>query len=99
MRFWHTCTALALLLSHAAIAAPPENVEVTPEGGLNFYTTDKGQRRRTFSITPGGSLVAGGVSRIGTPFTNVPPLIDPTEYDKAGASGGRNWVHDFYFGR
>ncbi len=50
-------------------------------------------------MTPQGSLIAGGVSRAGTPLTNEPPVIDPVEYDKAGAGGGRNWIHDFYFGR
>jgi hypothetical protein len=39
------------------------------------------------------------VSRTGTPLTNKPPVIDPSEYDRAGAGGGRNWIHDFYFGR
>jgi hypothetical protein len=73
--------------------------EVTAEGGVNFYTNYEGRRMRSFAITPQGSLVAGGVSRVGTPLTDEPPTIDPTEYDKAGASGGRNWIHDFYFGR
>lgn len=76
-----------------------ENVEVTPGGGANFYTTYRGKRRRSFSISPGGSLIAGGVSRAGTPLTDEPPVIDPSEYDEAGAAGGRNWIHDFYFGR
>lgn len=76
-----------------------ENAEVTPDGGVNFYTTCKGKRQRSLAISPDGSLIAGGVSRKGTPFTDDPPTIDPTEYDKAGASGGRNWIHDFYFGR
>ena len=76
-----------------------QKVEVTPEGGLNFYTMQDGRRMRSLAISPQGSLIAGGVSRIGTPFTDEPPTIDPTEYDRAGASGGRNWVHDFYFGR
>lgn len=77
-----------------------QNAEVTPEGGVNFYTTFKGQRIRSLAISPQGSLIAGGVSQgVKAPFTNVPPTIDPTDYDKAGASGGRNWVHDFYFGR
>src|SRR4051794_33329487 len=70
-----------------------ENAEVTAEGGLNFYTTYKGKRLRSFAISPGGSLIAGGVSRIGTPLTDEPPLIDPSEYDRAGAGGGRNWIH------
>lgn len=83
----------------AAALALLHNAEITPEGGINFYTTHKGQRIRSLAITPQGSLVAGGVSRTGTPFTDEPPVIDPVEYDKAGASGGRNWIHDFYFGR
>lgn len=77
----------------------PPNIEITPEGGVNFYTTFQGKRMRSFAISPQGSLIAGGVSRAGTPLTNDPPTIDPVEYDKAGAGGGRNWVHDFYFGR
>ena len=76
-----------------------QNAEITPEGGINFYTTYKGKRVRSFAITPQGSMLAGGVSRKDTPLTNEPPLIDPVEYDKAGAGGGRNWIHDFYFGR
>jgi hypothetical protein len=77
-----------------------QNAQITPEGGVNFYTTHKGKRMRSFAISPQGSLIAGGVSHgEKTPFSNEPPTIDPTEYDKAGASGGRNWVHDFYFGR
>lgn len=76
-----------------------ENMEVTRDGGINFYTTHKGKRIRSFAITPQGSLVAGGVSRRDTPLTNEPPVIDPVEYDKAGAGGGRSWIHDFYFGR
>lgn len=76
-----------------------ECAEITPEGGFNFYTTHKGKRQRAFAITPQGSLVAGGVSRTGTPVTNDPPVINPVEYDKAGAHGGRDWIHDFYFGR
>ena len=77
-----------------------QHAEVTPEGGINFYRTDKGRRVRSFAISPAGSLIAGGVSQgAKTPFTNELPTIDPVEYDKAGASGGRNWVHDFYFGR
>ena len=77
-----------------------QNVEITPEGGVNFYTTFKGQRRRSLAISPQGSLIAGGVSQgAKTPFTNDPPTIDPSDYDRAGASGGRNWIHDFYFGR
>ena len=83
----------------AAVQSLWDNAEVTPEGGINFYTTRTGVRRRSFSITPLGSLVAGGVSRAGTPLTNEPPTIDPVEYDKAGAHGGRDWIHDFYFGR
>jgi hypothetical protein len=82
-----------------AARAMLENMEVTPEGGINFYTTFKGKRMRSLAISPQGSLIAGGVSRAGTPFTNDPPTIDPVEYDKAGAGGGRNWIHDFYFGR
>lgn len=76
-----------------------QSAEVTPEGGINFYTTLDGKRMRSFSISPRGSLIAGGVSRAGTPFTDEPPTIDPVDYDKAGAGGGRNWIHDFYFGR
>ena len=76
-----------------------ENIEVTPAGGLNIYATQDGKRRRTLAISPQGSIIAGGVSRAGTPETNEPPVIDPVEYDKAGAHGGRDWVHDFYFGR
>ena len=77
----------------------PRDAEVTADGGINFYTTYKGRRVRSFAVTPQGSLLAGGVSRKDTPLTNEPPLIDPVEYDKAGAGGGRNWIHDFYFGR
>ncbi len=93
--------AVCLLLSHSMVVAQSAlpNVEVTAEGGVNIYTTHNGKRQRSFSITPQGSLIAGGVSRTGTPFTDEPPVIDPVEYDKAGASGGRNWIHDFYFGR
>ncbi len=76
-----------------------ENMEITPEGGVNFYTTFNGKPMRALAISPQGSLIAGGVSRAGTPDTNDPPTIDPVEYDKAGAGGGRNWIHDFYFGR
>jgi hypothetical protein len=77
-----------------------QNMEITKDGGINFYTTFNGKRIRSLAISPQGSLIAGGVSRgAKTPFTNEPPTIDPTEYDKAGASGGRNWIHDFYFGR
>ena len=76
-----------------------QNAEVTADGGLNFYTTHNGKRWRSFAVTPQGSLLAGGVSRTGTPLTNEPPLIDPLDYDKAGAGGGRNWIHDFYLGR
>jgi len=76
-----------------------QQAEVTADGGVNFYTTHKGKRRRSFAVTPQGSLLAGGVSRAGTPLTNEPPLIDPLDYDKAGAGGGRSWIHDFYFGR
>jgi hypothetical protein len=75
------------------------NIEVTPDGGLNIYGTQDGKRRRTLAISPQGSIIAGGVSRAGTPETNEPPVIDPVEYDKAGAHGGRDWIHDFYFGR
>jgi len=75
------------------------DAEVTADGGINFYTTHKGRRVRSFAVTPQGSLLAGGVSRKDTPLTNDPPLIDPLDYDKAGAGGGRNWIHDFYFGR
>jgi hypothetical protein len=82
-----------------AAAAVLANIEVTPAGGLNIYATQDGKRRRTLAITPQGSIIAGGVSRAGTPETNEPPVIDPVEYDKAGAHGGRDWVHDFYFGR
>jgi hypothetical protein len=83
----------------AAAQAVLQNIEITPEGGVNFYTTLNGKRQRSLAISPRGSLIAGGVSRAGTPFTDEPPVIDPTEYDKAGASGGRDWIHDFYFGR
>src|SRR4051794_36009313 len=76
-----------------------ENIEITPDGGVNIYTRFKGKRMRSLAISPQGSLIAGGVSRVGTPFTDEPPTIDPVEYDKAGAGGGRNWIHDFYFGR
>jgi hypothetical protein len=76
-----------------------QNSEVTLDGGVNFYTHHEGRRMRSFAITPQGSLIAGGVSRVGTVLTDEPPTIDPVEYDKAGASGGRNWIHDFYFGR
>jgi hypothetical protein len=95
---------LVVLPPPRTAAQPPlpkllENAEITAEGGVNFYSTYQGKRRRSFSISPGGSLIAGGVSRRGTPLTDEPPTIDPTEYDRAGASGGRNWIHDFYFGR
>jgi hypothetical protein len=77
-----------------------ENMEITPEGGVNFYTTFNGKRMRSLAISPQGSLIAGGVSYgAKTPLTNDPPTLNPVEYDKAGAGGGRNWVHDFYFGR
>ncbi len=77
-----------------------KNAVVSPQGGIDFYTTYKGRRLRSFSVSPGGSLIAGGVSQgAKAPFTNDPPTIDPSEYDKTGAGGGRNWVHDFYFGR
>jgi hypothetical protein len=36
-----------------------QHAEITPEGGLNFYTTFNGQRHRSFAITPQGSLLAG----------------------------------------
>jgi hypothetical protein len=101
--------AVLIILAQPFLSAQPpaqkpapkflENAEITTEGGVNFYTTYQGKRLRSLAISPGGSLIAGGVSRKGTPFTNEPPTIDPTEYDKAGASGGRNWIHDFYFGR
>src|SRR5688572_27770728 len=83
-----------------AAQAMLQNMEITPEGGINFYTTFKGKRMRSLAISPQGSLIAGGVSYgAKTPLTDDPPTLDPTEYDKAGAGGGRNWVHDFYFGR
>ncbi|MSR52591.1 MAG: hypothetical protein EXS09_04800 [Gemmataceae bacterium] len=113
--FVASCIAFTLALSVIVVLAQPEssaqpkepspgqkflqNAEVTADGGVNFYTTENGKRRRSFAISPGGSLIAGGVSRKGTPFTDEPPTIDPVEYDKAGAGGGRNWIHDFYFGR
>src|SRR4051812_30737260 len=76
----------------AAALSLLENAEITPEGGINFYTTFNGKRQRSLAISPQGSLIAGGVSRKGTPFTNDPPVIDPVEYDKAGAHGGRDWI-------
>lgn len=82
--------------SSTHVLAP--QAEVTPGGGLNFYTTYKGQRTRRFAITPAGSLIAGGVSSIHTPKTNEPPTIDPAEYDARG-DDQRAWIHDFYFGR
>jgi hypothetical protein len=84
----------------AAAQSVLQNMEVTPDGGVNFYTTFKGKRMRSLAISPQGSLIAGGVSKgKEAPLTNDPPTIDPSEYDKAGAGGGRNWIHDFYFGR
>ena len=77
-----------------------ENMEITPEGGVNFYTTFNGKRLRSLAISPQGSLIAGGVSYgPKTPNTNDPPTLNPVDYDNAGAHGGRDWVHDFYFGR
>ncbi|MDQ3622700.1 MAG: hypothetical protein M3463_09455 [Verrucomicrobiota bacterium] len=74
--------------------------EVTAEGGFNFYNIYQGKRMRSLAISPQGSLIAGGLSKgKEAPLTNDPPTIDPVAYDKAGAGGGRNWIHDFYFGR
>ncbi len=70
-----------------------------PSGVLNFYTEHKGERVRALSITPEGSLIAGGVSTSETPKTNVPPVIDPLRYDNDNSGERRNWIHDFYFGR
>lgn len=42
----------------AAVQKALQDVELTAEGGMNFYTTDKGRRRRSFSVTPAGSLIA-----------------------------------------
>jgi len=105
MKFVSIFSRIAILVSLTSPAwsqqaAPkPLEIEATADGGVNVYTHYEGKRLRAFSISPGGSLIAGGVSRAGTPLTNEPPVIDPTEYDRAGASGGRNWIHDFYFGR
>jgi hypothetical protein len=73
-------------------------VEVSPEGGLSFFTNYKGHRLRSFAITPAGSLIAGGVSAVGTPKTQVPPTKPLAEYD-AVHDDERNWIHDLYFGR
>jgi len=100
-----TAYAAAVLIASTAIGsaqAPPPtaSAQVTPDGGMNFYTIFKGKRIRSLAISPQGSLIAGGVSKgAAAPLTNDPPTIEPAEYDKAGAGGGRNWIHDFYFGR
>jgi len=75
-----------------------QHLEVSPDGGLNFFTNYKGHRLRSFAITPAGSLIAGGVSSIGTPKTNEPPTKPLAEYD-AVHDDERNWIHDLYFGR
>lgn len=86
--------------SRAAQPKLAPNVEITPDGGVNFYTIFKGKRIRSLAISPQGSLIAGGVSQgAKAPFTDDPPTIEPSKYDEAGAGGGRNWIHDFYFGR
>ena len=82
----------------AAGSTLAQHVEMTAEGGINLFTDYKGQRRRSFAITPAGSLIAGGVSTIGTPLTNEPPTIDPAQYDQH-SDDERQWIHDFYFGR
>ncbi len=72
---------------------------VEENGAMNIYTTHKGVRARALSITPEGSLIAGGVSTKDTPPTNVPPVMDPGKYDNDVGGERRNWIHDFYFGR
>jgi hypothetical protein len=77
----------------------PPIVERDAGGSINFYTTDKGRRSRALTITPEGSLIAGGVSTSETKPTNEPPVIDPLRYDNDNGNNRRNWIHDFYFGR
>jgi hypothetical protein len=81
------------------IAFAEDLIERDPSGVLNFFTQHKGQRVRVLSITPEGSLIAGGVSSRETKPTNVPPVIDPLLYDNDNSGERRNWIHDFYFGR
>jgi len=72
---------------------------VEQSGAVHVYTTHKGVRSRALSITPEGSLIAGGVSTKDTKPTNVPPVMEPDKYDNDVGGDRRNWIHDFYFGR
>jgi hypothetical protein len=90
--------AICLVAPHVVAQPKLEPVEVTRDGGVNFYTQYKGTRLRSFAITPAGSLIAGGVSTIGTSKTDIPPTIDPALYDSR-SDDERSWIHDFYFGR
>lgn len=89
---------IAVVAQQHPIATLGQHAEVTADGGINFYTDNKGQRVRGLAITPAGSLIAGGVSSVDTPLTNDPPTFDPGEYDRSSADQ-RSWIHDFYFGR
>jgi hypothetical protein len=104
-----TVVLMFLLLLVAAAQPPGSDAAAAPavvvrdgDGALNFFTgknDEQGALARTFSITPEGSLIAGGVSRADTPLTNVPPVVAPAEYDNSDHGERRRWIHDFYFGR
>lgn len=105
---WLVATAAAVGLLVPTIGFAQRAAKNKPEGpwaerdesgALNFYTNDKGRRVRAFTITPEGSLIAGGVSTRDTKPTNIPPVIDPQRYDNDPGMDRRNWIHDFYFGR
>ncbi len=101
MTFRITCLLLSLvLLACVGAAAQTTQPAVVEEAGaVNVYTTHNGVRSRALSITPEGSLIAGGVSTKDTPLTNVPPVMSPDKYDNDVGGDRRNWIHDFYFGR
>ncbi len=88
---------LAPLTTFAQTTQPAAVVE--EDGAVNIYTTHNGVRSRALSVTPEGSLIAGGVSTKDTKPTNVPPVMDPEKYDNDPGLDRRNWIHDFYFGR
>jgi hypothetical protein len=96
------CVAPARSFAQQQIAGKDDGkspIVRTPDGGFDFYTVLKGQRTRALSITPEGSLIAGGVSTSETTPTNVPPVMSPLKYDNDNSGERRNWIHDFYFGR
>jgi hypothetical protein len=96
--FGHRPSSASAQELSSAVKTLLEHAEITPDGGISFFTNYKGQRLRSFAITPAGSLIAGGVSARGTPKTNDPPTKPLAEYDRTHEDE-RNWIHDFYFGR